>query len=321
MIVRKEIRSHTAFERAAFINCLLTLKRNGGYDKYVHWHHQVMKPTVHPWEPQDPEYRNGAHLGPAFLPWHREMLMQFEADLRAIDPQVTLPYWDWTQDTFDPTNSPVWSDEWMGGNGSPGDHDRVQTGPFAHQYGNWPVPAYPENGETEPGLKRQFGVLVTSLPTSADVDMAMREWLYDTPPYDSGPYTRGFRNRLEGWITQRGDPQVTTPGSQLHNRVHLWIGGNMLAMTSPEDPVFFLHHCNIDRIWANWQAQMALDNPQWAPHYTPISGGPPGHNLDDTLAPWTRTVRHVMDIRALGYEYAPIPSLQKRPFKSPFMAS
>ncbi len=198
-----------------------------------------MIPTVHPDEPHDPEYRNGAHLGPAFLPWHREMLMQLELDLQSLDESVTLPYWDWTEDAADPLNSPIWSSQWMGGDGDKNDHDRVKTGPFAYQNGKWPVPAYPENGETEPGLKRQFGQRVTSLPTPADLAMAMREWLYDTPPYDAGPYTRGFRNRLEGWVTQRGDPQVTTPGSQLHNRVHLWIGGNMLAMTSPEDPVFF----------------------------------------------------------------------------------
>ena len=319
MIIRKNIRSLTASERAAFINSLLTLKRRGGYDKYVHWHHQVMVPTTHPWEPQDPNYRNGAHLGPAFLPWHREMLMQLEADLRAIDAQVALPYWDWTEDAEEPKKSPVWTDQWMGGDGSTSDHDRVQTGAFSHRNGSWPVPAYPENGETEPGLKRRFGDLVGSLPTTEDVAMAMREGLYDTPPYDSGPYTRGFRNRLEGWITQRGDPQVKTPGSQLHNRVHLWIGGNMLAMTSPEDPVFFLHHCYVDKIWADWQAQRALDNPQWAPHYTPMSGGPLGHNFDDVLKPWTNKIKDVMDIQALGYEYAPSTPSLKSPFVSPFM--
>lgn len=320
MVIRKNIRSLTTQERLTFINSVLALKANGGYDKYVHWHHAVMVPTVHPDEPQDPDYRNGAHLGPAFLPWHREMLMQFEADLRAINASVTLPYWDWTEDADDPLNSPVWSQNFMGGDGDPDDHWRVQTGAFAHQYDKWHVPAYPEDGLPEPGLKRQFAQLVTSLPTPADLAMAMREGLYDAPPYDSGPYTRGFRNRLEGWVTQRGDPQVTTPGSQLHNRIHLWIGGNMLAMTSPEDPVFFLHHCFIDKVWANWQAQMLLDKPQWAPHYTPMRDGPEGHNYEDVLKPWDRRIRDVMDIAVLGYEYAPARSTTRSPFKSPFMA-
>lgn len=114
MNIRKEIRALTATEQLEFINTLLAMKRSGVYDKYVHWHHAVMKATVYPNEPQDPNYRNGAHRGPAFLPWHREMLMQFEADLQAINVGVTLPYWDWTQDAAAPEQSPVWRQGFLG---------------------------------------------------------------------------------------------------------------------------------------------------------------------------------------------------------------
>lgn len=37
-----------------------------------------------------------------------------------------------------------------------------------------------------------------------------------------------------------------------HNRVHSLIGGDMVTLFSPRDPIFWLHHCNIDRIWASW---------------------------------------------------------------------
>jgi tyrosinase len=318
MGVRKEIRTLTSAERLTFINAVLALKANGTYDTLVHTHHHIMVPTVYPYEPQDPDYRNAAHMGPGFLPWHRKFLLVFEAALDAISPGVTVPYWDWTLDAPAPLNSPVFGNGFFGGDGDPTDQYRVQTGPFADRYGNWPVPPYPEDGFPGPGLKRQFGIHVSSLPTVADVKMAMNEFLYDEPNFNGSPYTRGFRNRLEGWITQRGDPQVTTPGSQLHNRVHLWIGGNMLAMTSPEDPLFFLHHCFIDKIWADWQAQMMLDKPQWAPHYCPMTAGPPGHNYGDVLKPWTDIISAMMDIAALGYSYAPSPTLTKSPFKSPF---
>jgi len=307
MITRKSVNAMNESERAALIRALLELKRSGEYDKYVHWHHHVMMPTVLPHEPQDANYRNGAHRGPAFLPWHREFLMQLEQELRTIEPTVFIPYWDWTQDAMlqDPSSAPIWGDDLMGGNGLNSDEWRVQSGPFANTGGNWPVPSLPEDGLPGPGLKRQFGVILPTLPNEDDLKLAMAEAFYDTPHYERSPFTVGFRNRLEGWVTQRGDSRVKTSGSQLHNRVHLWVGGNMAPMTSPNDPVFFLHHCFVDKIWADWQAVQLSENPEAAPHYAPLQNGPPGHNFDDQLRPWTRKVKDVLSIADLGYDYAP----------------
>ena len=58
---------------------------------------------------------------------------------------------------------------------------------------------------------------------------------FDTAYWDV--FSKGFSNALEGWIN----------GPQLHNRVHVWVGGSMLINTSPNDPVFFVNHCNVDR--------------------------------------------------------------------------
>ena len=147
-----------------------------------------------------------------------------------------------------------------------------------------------------------------TLPTEEDLALAMGEIFYDTPNFNSGPFTIGFRNRLEGWVTQRGDSRVKTAGSQLHNRVHVWVGGSMLRMTSPNDPVFFLHHCFVDKVWADWQALQREDNPDASPHYAPEEGGPAGHNIDDQLKPWERTIRQVLDITQLDYSYEQPPS-------------
>ena len=195
-----------------------------------------------------------------------------------------------------------------GGNGVEADEWRVATGPFAERNGNWAVPSYPNEIPPLPGtgLKRRFGSAVPTLPTLGDVAMAVdEEVFYDTPPYDCSPFTVGFRNRIEGWVTSRGDPRIRFPGAQLHNRVHLWVGGNMVPMTSPHDPIFFLHHSFVDKLWADWQALQMKNNPHWAPHYAPLKDGPPGHNIDDVLAPFTHTVRDVLDIRKLGYRYEP----------------
>lgn len=310
MLIRKSIAALTKDEKATFINSLLELKRRGEYDKYVHWHHHVMIPTVLPHEPRDANYRNGAHRGPGFLPWHREFLMQLETELRSIAPAAFIPYWDWTADAklADPATGPMWAADFMGGNGLESDEWRVQDGPFAHHDGNWPVPPYQEDDLPGPGLKRQFGQILPSLPTEDDLKLVMAETFYDTPNYERSPFTIGFRNRLEGWVTQRGDSRVQKAGSQLHNRVHLWVGGNMAPMTSPNDPVFFLHHCFVDKVWADWQVVQTAQNPEALPHYAPERNGPEGHNLDDRLRPWTRTVRQVLSIEELGYAYEPSPS-------------
>jgi Common central domain of tyrosinase len=40
----------------------------------------------------------------------------------------------------------------------------------------------------------------------------------------------------------------------LHAGVHAWVGGTMSDIaTSPADPLFWLHHANIDRIYTLWQ--------------------------------------------------------------------
>lgn len=300
MVIRRNAKSLSTDERKAFVDALLHLKKEGRYDEYVHWHHSVMVPTVFPYEPKDANYRNGAHRGPSFLPWHREFLLQVEADLHTIDSALFIPYWDWTEDSEkSPSASSIWDDDFLGGNGVESENWQVTTGPFAYRTGNWTIP---ENHDG-PALRRQFGGTLPTLPTKEDLALAMAEIFYDTPPFNSNPFTIGFRNRIEGWVTQRSDNRIKMPGSQLHNRVHLWVGGSMEPMTSPNDPVFLLHHCFVDKIWADWQELRKDPDDPAATHYTPEFDGPPSHNLADQLKPWQRTIRDVLDISTLGYSY------------------
>ena len=39
----------------------------------------------------------------------------------------------------------------------------------------------------------------------------------------------------------------------IHDPPHRWVGGVMATGASPGDPVFYLHHCWIDLLWAQWQ--------------------------------------------------------------------
>ena len=77
-----------------------------------------------------------------------------------------------------------------------------------------------------------------------------------------------------------------------HDRMHVWTGGDMgNVMASAFDPIFYSHHCMIDRLWYLWQLRHGVDNI------------PPSY-LDRTLAPWALTVKDVLDVRQLGYDYA-----------------
>lgn len=75
-----------------------------------------------------------------------------------------------------------------------------------------------------------------------------------------------------------------------HNQVHVFIGGTMGSMLSPADPLFWLHHCEIDRRWAAWQQGHEGEGPR-------VTGN------DAILDPWPETVEDVLDMGALNYEY------------------
>ena len=303
--VRKNFRYLTSTEKQNYVEAVKALKAKISpitgrsiYDEYVLWHSLANNHM----DPSDPKgFRNAAHVGPAFLPWHRYYLHRFERQLQRSVPGVTIPYWDWTQDADDPFNSPIWADDFMGGNGDPEDNNIVKTGPFAVD--QWIT--INVDGSTKGGLQRQFGKNTSGLPTRTDVNMAIEETPYDSPPWniDSNP---SHRNRLEGFLAPGGP--FTADGAfvgQLHNQAHSWIGGDMMNVSiSPNDPVFFLHHANVDRLWAIWQEK----NP--SQRYLPTGDGPEGHNLYDLMYPWDgKTTRlkarpvEVLNSRKLGISY------------------
>jgi len=39
----------------------------------------------------------------------------------------------------------------------------------------------------------------------------------------------------------------------VHHGAHRWVGGIMAANVSPRDPVFYLHHAFVDKLWKEWE--------------------------------------------------------------------
>jgi hypothetical protein len=301
---RKNIYSLTPTQLQKFVNALNTLKANGTYDTFVERHNVAMHhaSTLNN-DPCGFTQRNMAHRGPSFGPWHRFFLRDLELALQAIDPTISLPYWDWAQDSTlaNPSTAPLWTDAYIGGDGDPMNSNLVPNGPFK----DWVALVASGGGLVKRGFKGIVRMLgrdpngFPTLPGPAEVTSSMNSQnAYDSSPWcESSATTPSFRNRLEGWLSLQNEPQGEP---RMHNRVHTWVGGDMQPGTSPNDPVFFLHHCNVDRLWALWQAA----NPGLP--YVPNGGGPPGHNLMDQMNDLGTpgiTPASTLDHHAMGYWY------------------
>src|SRR5215212_974602 len=80
--------------------------------------------------------------------------------------------------------------------------------------------------------------------------------------------------------------------------------------TSPNDPVFFLHHCFMDELWADWRVlQLQQGGARAYSLYLPTSGARQGHNLNDPMRPWNppndnvRPTDVLYNHGQLGYRY------------------
>lgn len=226
--VRKNQKNLTPIEWQRFIHAIEALAESGmpspSYADFVQIHINAMDtPAGHMW---------GAHGGANFLSWHREYLAKLEARLIAINPLVTLPYWDWVTDRSAipaPLNDPSSIADW--------------------------------------GITRGAGFNGNSLASAAQLNTLL-----------AGNNFNAFQNTLEA--------------QPFHNRLHVLVGGTMVTSASPADPLFWLHHAFLDKIWADWQTLHAGVNPP---------------NPTDVLKPapiMTRTVAQVLNTRTLGYVYA-----------------
>ena len=249
------------------------------YDFFVAWHHASMMLMT----PANQSDRNAAHSGPVFLPWHRYLLLRLEDRLRAAlnDNTFRLPYWDWTADAElpDPRTSAIWNAN--------------AAGQFLQ--GSWRVRLI-QNPMQQNRLtrvnrrltRRLAGSPGAALPSLTQVrTVILNQTDYDRPPYNST--SSGFRNYAEGWIGP----------ARIHNSVHVWVGGDMLLATSPNDPIFFLHHCNVDRIWAAWQRRYPNAS------YVPDQSAPATlamHRIDDPLHTFFNENPRMTPRRMLAYE-------------------
>ncbi|KAE8220045.1 hypothetical protein CF319_g6369 [Tilletia indica] len=183
---------------------------------------------------------------------HRLFVKARNLALRDCGYDGPMPYWDWMidADTGNAQASPVLSnDHGIGGNGSLPD-GTITTGPFAYfpvsfradrKNGSFPTfdPHY---------LTRAFGSATAGNTTFPIFEESFNSSSVERVFRDSGSNYSTFERLLEG-LKDRFD----IVGAGPHSGVHDGVGGDMASPFSANDPMFFLHHANVDRLWWFWQ--------------------------------------------------------------------
>ncbi|KAI8871165.1 Di-copper centre-containing protein, partial [Ramicandelaber brevisporus] len=198
-------------ERAAYVNAAARLERAGGRNPHD-WLTAVHLAN-----------RGTAHNTILFFPWHRMFQNFYQEQIWRMDPNVVVPYWDWSADAFAMGRSPIFSNAWMGGNGRGGE-GCISTGPFA-------------------GVRRAV---------SADGDPGCLSRAFNSGNTIRGIYDRTYMNNLIRYSRNFGQIWGGMENGP-HSAVHYGIGGDMGTMQSSNDPIFFMHHGFVDKVWDDWQ--------------------------------------------------------------------
>lgn len=160
-----------------------------------------------------------------FLPWHRMFVYFYERLLRSVlgDPDFTLPYWNYSPDSLGPYQTSI------------PPQFRARLDPLFSS------------------LYRSTRISAVNSGQAIDYGKEAYERLHLAPSMSQTTYAPngvipGFNNQLN---------------SHVHGNVHTLVG-NSRGMASVKwagnDPLFWMHHSNIDRIWESWN-QAGFANP------------------------------------------------------------
>ncbi|KAJ3270831.1 hypothetical protein HDV01_007380 [Terramyces sp. JEL0728] len=259
--IRKEWRELSASQQKAFINAINKLNQR---------HDDTSDDTTDPatWSYahfaivharyQLPNHNQGKTEAPPFFPWHRIFLHYYEKALKSVDPSITLPYWDWSQDSQKPLAS-----------------DFFALSAFGGQY--QPTTGCVVGGSFSGWQSAVNGGCLKRCPTAGSV-------LY------SSAATVGYMNQsptfsLFNWQIQN------IPHAAVHSNIggHCSDGkvGDFFTMSSADDPIFYMHHGMVDKIWMLWQDQCPT---KFAKAYD----GP----LNAKMEPFKETVADVLEFTA-----------------------
>lgn len=258
------------------------------------------------------------HRRTSFHPWHRLFLCHLERELQEENPAVTVPYW-----RYDKGADFVFTQEFIGetllSNGVTTE-DRFLLAPKPKFSSTNPLYTYSTIfGPLIRGYRNQNPL--THKP-SASIS-SQKEIVATVTPVSNVYRVIGDNvssDRFKGWAYKEE--------GNSHNPAHDTFDGRICDVgRDPVDPLFFMMHGNVDRLWALWQRKYnrlipthidtypfqgkfaSGKNPKEAPWNQTI-----GNFLQDTLWPWnfdhnpTRPARE-WDLTEEGLDYGKVPDI------------
>lgn len=188
---------------------------------------------------------------PYFLPWHRMYVCYFEEIIRTVLKDPKFTLPYWNYTS--PAGYPVPKEF------------RMQNDPL------WGPLFRPNRNPTSNAGQPIFSAGGSASDLSPGPAMAQGQYL------PSG-VVQGFNQTLDGG---------------LHGNVHVFTGNGQGMGSIPfaaNDPIFWMHHCNIDRIWVSWNAagHTNPNTPAWL-NKVFVFAGPDGKGVKVVVKDYTNT--------------------------------
>jgi tyrosinase len=221
--IRKEWRQLSEIERQKYLSSVKELKNRpqGEWSHPQSWNYDQFSEIHYKYSENNHSRKNNPMY--SFLPWHRVFIQYFEDALKTIDNSVTLTYWDWTLDSQDPQTALVFKYFGLNGNNVT---NCIDSGLAAGWMRNIPE---------KHCLKRCNDF--SSFWTPEGVAMMINK----------SKSFKTFHSRLEDG-----------PHAQIHRQVG-GDCGDFTNMYSSNDPLFYLHHAMVDKIWWRWQNRCSVN--------------------------------------------------------------
>lgn len=215
-LIRKDHSEMTPSEKRTYRDAVISLK-NFMLAHAVH-HADFFNTEIHT--------RASPINGSQFLSWHRLFMLEVEDQLRTSGisnaDKITIPYWNWTIENS--SSNVTW------GNTGFLDLPTLQNAGFIAD--NDGDPNTPKNA------------IIRSISPSPFVqssDLTDMNGLSSFMP----SFWQNPNNGLSSFFSKRLERH--------HNQGHGFIGGTMNSFESPADPVFYLHHNFVDKLWQDWE--------------------------------------------------------------------